>query len=376
MRATLKTVTHYLQEEHWRTYFLKAIVLFALILLIKICMPSLPSIAITLILAIVTTTSAIGFAYFAIIRKTEKQISRFQEGGKFAQYNNGRRGTILLSFALAVVFSISLLANIPQWDTLTWCLIALCIPLYYVISIFVKSYVEREYKPLFQPAGVTQLTFYIIVAISFILLLVLSYFSTTQNYSSYIDALHAAEVSFDNSPSILMADISFFTTIANIAIAYGIPEAIRSASTSLEFIGLTIVNLLVHLSIVIGFMNLLNVCYLRTSELRRVFAPLSIEHTDPNILPIQKRFVIPHFALALLVAISFVGVDYAVTQDKASTGQTPIEALTYTELEILTYIIDGDTLNEQLAQRFISESQQLIASWGSESAQEAAPENG
>lgn len=364
-----KRLLNFIEATPCRAYFIKAIALLGVLALIGYLTPQVPGIIAALFWVLITAFSAIGFAYFAIVRKTEKQIAKFREGGRLATFNEGRKVCFFVAFAVSGIFSASLLLNVAKWEPVYWILIFIAIPLYYLVSKKVKHKVEIEYKPLFRQAGITKLTFWIVVVFLCAIALLITLFFPFPSYESTLDALTATKAPFSNSPSSLIADMGYFTTTSEIMITYGIPKTLEAAFGQFPFVVVTAGTLLVYLSIFIGFVSLLNVCYLSAFELQRVFTPLLSEQSraKPSFGSehvIEKKYVLWNIGLALLLMLVFIAADTYSTHIKEANGQTPLEVITFKAIDGIAYIVDGKNLSDQMSERLLTETQNNLDFFG------------
>ena len=367
---------NFIEATPCRAYFIKAVALLCGLALIGYVNPQVPGIIAAIFWVLVTAFSAIGFAYFAIVKKTEKQIAKFREGGRLANFNEGRKVCFFIAFVVSGVFSASLLLNISKWEPIYWILIAMAIPLYYFVSKKVKHKVEIEYKPLFRQAGITKLTFWIVVAILCAIALLVTLFFPFPSYESTFDALIATKAPFSDSSSALIADMGYFTTASEIMITYGIPKTLEAAFGQFPFIVVTAGTLLVYLSIFVGFVSLLNVCYISPFELQRVFTPLLSEQSQakPSFArkrTIEKKYVFWNIGFALLFMAVFIAADTYSTHIKEANGQTPLEVITFKAIDGIAYIVDDKNLSDQMSERLLTETQNNLHFFGNNNSQAA-----
>lgn len=368
-----KRLLNFIEATPCRAYFIKAVALLCVLLLFAKIIPVMPGVIVALCWVLLTALSAIGFAYFAIVRKTEKQIAKFREGGKLANFNDGRKICFIVAFVVSGIFAASLLLNISKWEPIYWILIAVAIPLYYFVSLRVRHKVEIEYKPLFRQAGITKLTFWIVVALLCSITLLVTLVFPFPAYESTYDALLATEAPFANSPSSLIADMGYFTTASEIMITYGIPKTLEAAFGSFPFVVVIAGTLLIYLSIFVGFVSLLNVCYISTFELQRVFIPLLSEQSEakPSFAhkrTVEKKYVLWNIALSLVLMLAFIGTDAYSAHIKQTNGQTPLEAITFKAIDGIAYIVDSKNLSEQMSERLIDDSKNTLQLFGGDDA--------
>lgn len=344
------TFIHTLFASQQRSFFIKAGLLFCALLVISYAIPQVPGVVVAVFWVLVTALSAIGFAYFYVVRKTEKQIAKFREGGKLADFNNGRKLCLFVAFVVSAVFSTSLLLNSAKWELHSWLLLVFSIPLYYFTAQKISVHVNREYKPLFQEAGIVKLTFWIVVVVLCALALLITFLFPSASYSSVLDALHAAKDPFAHSSSPLVADAGYFALVSELLATYGIPKTVQVAFGEFPFVVTIVGSLLIYISIFVGFVSLLNVCYITPRELRRVFSPLYTEALEQE-KPIQKNSVVLSVVFSLALVVAFMGVDAHFSQVKQERGYTSLEALTLRALDGIAYIADGENLSEQFSDR-------------------------
>lgn len=369
MDSPLKKITSFLNKTPRRTYFIKAVFLLCVLFIIAKLTPTVPSIVVAVFWGFLTFISAIGFAYFAVVRKTEKQVAKFREGGNFAKLNEGRFFRFLISFILAAVFSASFLISLSKWGQTYWLLIGIATILYYPITTIVRYKVEIEYKPLFRYAGIAKITFWICVILLCIFAFAITISTASVSYNSIIDALSAANEPFANSPSTLLADAGHFSTASEIIITYGIPKAFETPLDQFPLIAAIVATLLLYASVFVGFVSLLNICYIPIFELRRVFTPLLTEQSQakPSLsheLPSIRKYVVYTVIFFLATFLAFIALDIYFSNTKSIDGYTPLESITYEILDDISLVIDEKNLADQISERLINESKNTTSLFG------------
>lgn len=252
-------------------YFAKAVLLVALVYLLSLALPAMPSPIVALSWIVFTLISMLGILYQASISKANRQ-QKFIAGGIAARINNGRSVRLIISFILSAWLMASLLLESPKWDTAEWALILAAIALYPLVQFIVRRRTVREYEPIFETAGTV-----LWASVATALLLCIGYaaysvfgFGAEQSQvdSTIFDALVATPQPFENASSALLQEAGTGIWISDSIIHYGITQlsqapwpvclAIRVALCASAFFGMV---------------NLLGVCSLSHGELRKAFIP-------------------------------------------------------------------------------------------------------
>lgn len=338
--------------KKWRAYFAKSVVLLGAFFLIGYFAPRMPSLAVAVLWALMSAVSTVGFVYLSAVKKTLRQ-NKYQPGGWFARLNNGRIGSIVVGFVLSALFAAGLFFEIPRWGTAEWALVACSIPLYLGISLLASRFLSREYQPLFRTGGVARIS---CIATGIVLLLafaLISWLAPEPGYASILEAQQAASQAFVDSPSLLIYDLGNVAALSDAITMYGVSLAART--NGLVYVAARVV---VCASIFFGIANLLSLCYLNATELRRAFSPLVTDEGALGRTPLTRRFVAVAVALPVCLAIAFMAADHHVNQAEASGEYSAMKQAVRDYLGLTVCTVSGSAYAPQTVAQAAHEARQ------------------
>ncbi len=369
MDSPLKKIISFLNKTPRRTYFIKAVFLLCVLFIIAKLTPTVPSIVVAVFWGFLTFISAERVCLFCGGKengKTSCKISRRRQLRKIKRRK-------IFSLPYIIHSRCRVLSKFPnksfKMGQTYWLLIGIATILYYPITAIVRYKVEIEYKPLFRYAGIAKMTFWICVILLCIFAFAITISTASVSYNSIIDALSAANEPFANSPSTLLADAGHFSTASEIIITYGIPKAFETPLDQFPLIAAIVATLLLYASVFVGFVSLLNICYIPIFELRRVFTPLLTEQSQakPSLsheLPSIRKYVVYTVIFFLATFLAFIALDIYFSNTKSIDGYTPLESITYEILDDISLVIDEKNLADQISERLINESKNTTSLFG------------
>ena len=80
--------------------------------------------------------------------KPKSKLQSFAKAEGLQTLTMEERVCFIVAFAVSAIFATSLLLNISKWEPIYWILIAVAIPLYYLVSLKVRHKVEIEYTAI------------------------------------------------------------------------------------------------------------------------------------------------------------------------------------------------------------------------------------
>lgn len=335
-------------------YFAKAIPLVVIVYLASLALPAMSSPAVALFWVAFTLISMLGILYQASISKANRQ-QKFIAGGIAARINNGRSVRLIISFILSAWLMASLLLESPKWDTAEWALILAAIVVYPLAKFVIRKRTVHEYEPIFETAGTISWA-----SITTALLLCIGYaaysafgFGAEQSQldSTIFDALVATPQPFENASSALLQEAGIGTWISDSIIHYGIAQL-----SKMPWQICIAIRAILCASAFFGIANLLGVCSLSSTELRKAFIPTDAIKNSDIQEPVRKCYLVWTIILSALLAISFLWGDAQVAKAMQTENGTALQSLARQLAGKSVYIIDGkyyeqakiDALNSSL----------------------------
>lgn len=320
-------------------YFTKAVLLVALVYLLSLALPAMPSLVVALFWIVFTIMSMFGVLYQASIDKANRQ-QKFVTGGIAAQVNNGRFIRLIASFALSAWLTASLLLESPKWDIAEWALIITAVLFYPLVKIIVRKRTIREYEQVFETAGAlfwTSIITSILLCAGYAVCSAFSFgIAQPQTSSTVFDALVATPQPFKNAPSALLQEAGTGIWISDSIIHYGITQLSQA-----PWPACVATRVALCASAFFGMANLLGVCSLSHGELRKVFIPTDAIKNNNTQTPLKKRYIILTAFLSTTLAIGFLWADGKTYQAMQTEGGTALQSLARQLAGQSIYIIDG-----------------------------------
>ena len=320
-------------------YFAKAILLVVIVYLASLALPAMSSPAVALFWVAFTLISMLGILYQASISKANRQ-QKFIAGGIAARINNGRSVRLIISFILSAWLMASLLLESPKWDTAEWALILAAIVVYPLAKFVIRKRTVHEYEPIFETAGTISWA-----SITTALLLCIGYaaysafgFSAEQSQldSTIFDTLVATPRPFENASSALLQEAGIGTWISDSIIHYGIAQL-----SKIPWQICIAIRAILCASAFFGIANLLGVCSLSSTELRKAFIPTDAIKNSDIQEPARKRYLVWTIILSALLAIGFLWGDAQVAKAMQTENGTALQSLARQLAGKSVYIIDG-----------------------------------
>lgn len=306
-------------------YFTKAVLLVALVYLLSLALPAMPSLVVALFWIVFTIMSMFGVLYQASIDKANRQ-QKFVTGGIAAQVNNGRFIRLIASFALSAWLTASLLLESPKWDIAEWALIITAVLFYPLVKIIVRKRTIREYEQVFETAGAlfwTSIITSILLCAGYAICSAFSLgIAQPQTSSTVFDALVATPQPFKNASSALLQEAGTGIWISDSIIHYGITQLSQA-----PWPACVATRVALCASAFFGMANLLGVCSLSHGELRKVFIPTDAIKNNNTQTPLKKRYIILTAFLSTTLAIGFLWADGKTYQAMQTEGGTALQSL-------------------------------------------------
>lgn len=335
-----------------RLYFYcgKAFLIIALLFLFSQLIPSLPSFALALLWAVLSGVSAIGLMYHVVIRKSHNEF-KYKEGGLLSKLNTGRFISFIITFVVSAILVASLILEVPKWGLAEWLTIIAAVPLFYTVYLLIGKFFAKEYEPLFCTSKVVLSSSLIVGILLCVIRIIIFSFEPVDLYIIPADAYLSVQQPFAESPSALMVEAGKIIALIDGLTKYGLSIA---AETS--YWGYRIGYIALCASTLFGFSNLIGICSLELSELRRVFLPLaSGKSTDISHSPVVGH-VVTAAVLPFLLVAGFLAADFKASRIVETEEYTVIESFIRDKVGVAVYLLDGKYYDQKAAQELIDEA--------------------
>lgn len=360
-------------------YLVKAAALVGLLFVLGRCVGSLPAGAVAAVWAVLSAVSALGPTYRSVVNRTIKQRT-YEGGGYLARRNNKRVLRILAAFAVSAACVAGLVFEAPRWGVPEWCLVAAAVPVYLLVFLFARRFVDREYRPAFRTSKAIGLSTVLTGLLLCVAYLALCLAQPAASFDSAAAAFDAAARPFEASPSALMREAGTFVALSDGLVAYGASKAAEISNA-----GYLTIEVVLSASAFFGVANLLGLCSLGWSELRRVFLPLeapvpaqiadSAQAVDPApakpapLLSAVASFVV----LPVLLATAFLVADAVVARAEQTEEFTAVERFVRDQVGLAVFVLDGRYYDQAETEALLEETRVASESLSEEAAETLVP---
>lgn len=344
-------VGSFVSASRERSYLAKAVILFTLLFVIGRFLNLMPTVLVVLFTGVFAAISAMGFLYSVVDTKAVKQIAKFKEGEAPAKFNNKRGGWIVFAVVISFFSSFSLLIASADWTLFHWLLITLLVLAFLLIaSVTRKKRGTRYYKEYFVTGATlkwsTIYTWLLIAGAC--IALVAAGLIQAQDYSNILEAYQATKCSLTNAASTLVHDAGTYSAIAEIITEYAIPKI--GSNADIQTVVMPLVHFVTLFLTLWGVMGLMQVCYLRRSEMRRPFSYLPISDEDRlegTVLPLMKSTLVLLIVFLLLIGSLFMVADSHEQSRRDDNKFTEADKWTFAALNGLGGALDGEAYYTQ-----------------------------
>lgn len=336
-------------------FFVKGAALVGALFLLSRTLPSAPPVVVALALALLGLLGASGIAYGWMSLKTLRQV-KYMEDGQLSKLNNGRVLCLVVSFVLAVASAAGLLIESPKWDTVQWALLAVAVPLYYIVWRAVCHFVKKEYAPRFRRAEAMKWTPVVVAGVLSVLFLLVLVFLPPVVYESAEEAFFSVNRPFSESPSSVMVEAEYLGSLKDGFIGYGLSELASSFP-----LGYCAADVALYALIFFGVANLLSACTLGLAQFVEIVSPLAIgkDQRRPNASSSfgpRGRYVAVAIALPICLVGAFMVADTETGKVVRSGQLTPVQQFVRNQMELSVYVIDNEYLDYHRMQDLLEQA--------------------
>ena len=316
-------------------FLLKAAGALCLLYLIGYVSNLLPPIALVLVLAIISSATAISFAYPYVVKRINTQ-NMFKKRGRVARFINGRVLLLVGCFVLSLALMLGLLVEIQKWEWLEWGIAILSIPLYLAVSILTRKKVSEEYKDEFQTRGTVLWSWGVTGIVLLVVYLVVFTFSSVGQHASVGESLSATKLLFADSPSALLVFLGRTEYVLDGITSFGLSQA-QQFSFALGLI----IRAVMCASAAFGLAHVLSFCSLRVSDLKLVFLPLGEMKYSPRCLQTVCKAVVSLVAASLCLVFLFICADTRAERVYQDNGFAQFNSGVREMFKLTAYEFDG-----------------------------------
>ena len=394
--------------SRWGLYFVKALVILALLFAFSRTAPIMPSVLVAAIWALFSLFSAVGITYHVVMRKNHRQMI-LEAGGRLSWLNKGRIITLLVSFAASAVCIAGFIFEAPKWGVGEWVLIVLAVPLFFVVYMLVERLLTREYNPLFRQSKTVVWSCSIVGAILVAGYLAMLAAQPQVTCGSAAEAFAMAQKPFDASPSALLHEIGIVTAYVDGITAYGVSKV-----AEISYGGYLVWRIVLYASAFFGVVNLIGLCSLEWGELRKVFstldenpgdapdaasefgaaapgvasepgpasAPIAASEPGPASAPIAapsssrvflKRYAIWAGVLPVLLVAGFLTLDAQVAKATGTEELTAAEQFVKSQADLFVFVVDGHYYEQQAVQDAVAQAREQSLQLSAEAREALVP---
>lgn len=320
-------------------FFLKAVILLALLSIVGNCAPYLPPIAFPFIILLYAIPAAIGVMYNVVVKRVHRQYM-YNERGKLSHYNRTWLGWFILFFVLALISGFLFVLGAPTWDLYEWILIWLAIPVSYVVFQAVQQVSKKQYTPRFYKARAITWSVVIVGILLCVAYALISTGFSPQGSLDFHEDIANRLRPFADSPCALFCEADKLNTFSAYLTKYGL-----SYIAGPSFVAALLVKIILSFSVFFGIASQLGCCFLSWKEISGEFQLLPANDEDDADQPFKRRYFAWALILWLALSGAFLGANHAIAQAKATNEGTAVDSFV-DDLTDLTVLATESSLEE------------------------------
>lgn len=336
-------------------YFGKALVLVALLYSLARCATIMPPIVLAVTGTLLVVVSTAVLMYHVIAKKTLKQFE-LQENGFISKVNEGRTLSMIGCFLVSVALVSGLILEMPKWDFAQWIAVLIAVPVFYLVSLGIKSKMKKEFEALYHISKTTLLSSLAISVLLCIAYFIIQSLEPPVAYLSASEAFLSAPLLFEDAPSTLLAEAGRLTALVD-----GLTSFTLSKVAEFSLGWHLLLKLLLVWSAFFGYANLLSICILDKTELKRIFVPLEAVKKPKERSSIKKRYIVTACALPLCLIACFLVADTLAAKATQSDEYTQAQSIIRNQVSVAAYIIDREPYDFVKVEELIQEASEQSA---------------
>lgn len=309
-------------QPHWTNYYLKASALCVFLYASSVLVPALPPLVLAAFWAILSLISAISPLYTHVILRKTTRHQQLQPNSAFYKLNNGRIMSIIVSFAIAAACSLTLILQTPGWEPKNWLLIMASIFIFPAVYKGTKKIVEREYTPFFRQAHIVRISCIVVTLVLVLVNVVLVCTTDPAAYVGPVQAVLSVNQPFENSPSVLISDLAWLSSLIKGLTAYGL-----SAVSEISYTAYQLLEIIFSIATFYSFACLFGVCWLSRDDVKTAFAPIREDANASVEISPSKRYVALAILLPIVLFAGSVAMDAHASHIEQSGQVTQIKTL-------------------------------------------------
>ena len=352
-------------------YFAKAIVVVGLIYLVGKIIEQLPTLLIVVLWALLSSGLSIGFAYHKLIKKTYMQV-QFKSTSRLAKLIGGRILSLTIGFILAAILVAGLFLEMPKWDAREWVIVLVAIPLYYAVFQIMGKLVNQEFETEYQTSRAALFAGVVTGVLLCIAFAALHYFFPAPAYANIADALELSRHPLVDSSSVLLQESGKALGLIDVVTKY-VAHKMQEISPTAFFVA----QIIMYASALFGLANMLSICSLNWSELKKVFYPLvpksrlaeeeesertnvktdkTLQERRTKAVPV-RRFIATACILPIVLVTGFFLAEAQAESAIHTDGYSKIQELARGALSNVVYCIDGKYYDKDRTDEVINQAQ-------------------
>lgn len=344
-------------------YAAKACALLLLLFVLARTLPLMPPACAAVFWAVLTSVSCAGVMYQVVIRKTHRQF-KLVNGGVLARINNGRALSLTVSFIVSAACMASLLLEAPKWDVAEWLLIAAAVVLFPAVGTLVRHFVAKEYERPFQTAGVVLVTCVVVALLLCAAYVCICAFEPAESFETLLQAFLATPQPFEKSPCAILSEAGILTWVSDACTKFFVAKTYTVFQPAY-----LLFRVILCAGAFFGFANLLGICSLNFSNLKKVFLPLEAikaKFTSHNYVykPI-KRYIFVACLLPVALVAGFLYANSYAESIQQTQEYTWAQSIARSLAGQAVYVKDGKYYDKEMVNKLLYNNSQSNEADGS-----------
>lgn len=295
-----------------RDYFIFAVIVVAMLVLIGNAAPYLPAFLFPIIFLMYAIVASMGTMYYIVKNRQHRQL-KLNAHGKLSHYN--RRWFFWFAIYLIIYFVSALIfvLQAPSWDLLEWILLGLSAVIFFGVYIFSRYICKKEFAEEYYKASAITLSIIATTVIVALVYAAVSIIFAVPEHTGIRDILDHRILPFENSPCAVLGELGKVTTFMNSLTQYGLNE-VTGASWWIALI----LRFILSLMMFFGVVSLFGCCLLTPAEMKSEFELLPTEDAPTAERSVTPRYVLLLFGIWLVMSTVFICANQVLEEARAT----------------------------------------------------------
>lgn len=332
-------------------YALSVLVLLAVLFCFAKFANTLPMLAFSLVLVLLTAIATPTFAYVLFATKLHNR-SLLNETGFFAKATRGKTIRIFVSFVLSLVAMVGLLFSVVRWGQAEWAIALLGAAACPFLFMLANKISAHEFKLTFKKTGTLVLGGALLTLSIGVASAVVFANTPAPQFNSVLESFLASENPFGESSSVLLADAGLLTGYTDTVLT-----CLLSHVADASWSGYVSAQVLLTVFSIGGFVNLLCACMMPDCVCE-LFLPLADVDEPEERLQQRKPqagLIVLTIVLAVVPLAAGLGAEAKAAEIESIEGVSQGKQFVQDQIGVAVYMIDGKTYDQEAVEMVLTD---------------------